>query len=74
MSEGGSMYKVVGGVIGILVGGGLAFLVVVAAFARFFDNPDVAVYGPLFWGPPVGLVGGVIEAAIGVVVGGRLYY
>jgi hypothetical protein len=60
-----------GAVIGLLVGGGLGFLVVTGAYSES-DNKDVAnyafMYGIMF-SPLVALVGGLVGAAIGAVVG-----
>ncbi len=64
------MYRTMSGVIGFMVGGGLAYAVVACVFASF-DNEDVATYAPIIGIPP-GLVGGVIGAVIGVVMGRRL--
>ena len=67
------MYKAMGGIVGFVVGSGLAFLVLAAALTWFGDpEEDFTQYGPLIFGPPVGLFGGVIGAAIGVVMGKRL--
>ena len=69
------MWKIVSGVLGFMIGGVVAFLVVVVAFNLFGEpGSDAVQYAALLFGPPVGLLGGVIGAVIGVAVGGRLYY
>jgi hypothetical protein len=59
--------RIAGSVVGLLAGGGLAFLVVVIPFAGA-DNEDVTSYVPLFLGIPGFLVGGTIGSAMGAAV------
>ncbi len=66
------MSKVVGGVIGFLAGGWLLIMVMSATFALFTDGGDRAGYIWLFLCPPVFLLGGVMGAAIGAVLAGRV--
>jgi hypothetical protein len=57
-----------GSVIGLLAGGGLAF-VVVAGVSAGADNEDVANFGYIFYGIPAGLLGGTTGAVVGAVIG-----
>jgi len=61
------MNRVAWGIIGFVVGGGLAFLAVALALSDV-GAEDVKQYLQLYFGLPAGLVGGMIGAVIGTVI------
>ena len=66
------MSRVTSGIIGFMVGGGLAFLAFEVWLAsQGIGAEDVVQYLQLLFGLPVGLFGGVIGAVIGAVIGGK---
>ena len=66
------MSRVNGGILGFMVGGGLAFLILEAWLAsEGIGAEDVLQYLQLLFGLPVSLLGGVVGAAIGAVVAER---
>ena len=64
------MSRVTGGILGFVVGGGLAFLALnLALDLSDIGAEDVKQYLLLFFGLWVGLFGSVIGAGIGIVIG-----
>jgi hypothetical protein len=66
------MSRVTSGMIGFMVGGGLALLAFEVWLAsKGIGAEDVVHYLQLLFGLPVGLFGGVIGAVIGAGIGGK---
>jgi hypothetical protein len=66
------MSRVTGGILGFMVGGGLAFMIFEAWLAsEGIGAEDVLQYLQLFFGLPVSLLGGITGAVVGAFLAQR---